>query len=245
MDYIITNSNELYHYGVKGMRWGVRKQPEYLSNGRARVASAKANYKAANKQYSKDYNRAYNYSSFHPISQFVGEKQKAESNKRWRQAITSATVANKAKRDYKAAKIDYKIEKKNAKYDEFANKILSNRETNREKISNKFDKKIARAKSAEVSNALKTKRDYKLKDFDEGTKLVTKGINHYKKVNSDYGKMKVAALNDRSIKKTAKYKEAGKRYSHQKFMDSYGKAYTTLVYASEYATGKDKKKNGK
>ena len=36
MVYYINNSNELYHYGVKGMQWGVRHDPERSGNGRSR-----------------------------------------------------------------------------------------------------------------------------------------------------------------------------------------------------------------
>ena len=35
MVYYMNNSNELYHYGVKGMKWGVRHDPERSSNGRS------------------------------------------------------------------------------------------------------------------------------------------------------------------------------------------------------------------
>ena len=27
-DYVITPNGELYHHGVKGMKWGVRKKPD-------------------------------------------------------------------------------------------------------------------------------------------------------------------------------------------------------------------------
>lgn len=35
------NSDELMHYGVKGMKWGVRRTPEQLGHKRTTVASAK------------------------------------------------------------------------------------------------------------------------------------------------------------------------------------------------------------
>lgn len=32
-DYVLTTNNELYHYGVKGMRWGVRRNTRLLKSG--------------------------------------------------------------------------------------------------------------------------------------------------------------------------------------------------------------------
>lgn len=46
--------NELYHYGVKGMKWGVRKSKKQLRRERAK--------KNANSQVSKDY-KEYRVSS--------------------------------------------------------------------------------------------------------------------------------------------------------------------------------------
>lgn len=103
--------NELYHHGVKGMRWGHRKaQP--VSGSRGRMQSAKADYKSAKKTYNKSFNKAYNYSGRHPISQFVGKKAKAESDARWDQAYKDAERMNSAKSAYKSAKKNAKTEKK-------------------------------------------------------------------------------------------------------------------------------------
>jgi hypothetical protein len=46
--YIITSNGELYHHGVKGMKWGVRRDARLLSNSRRnkRVRAAQAAYKA-------------------------------------------------------------------------------------------------------------------------------------------------------------------------------------------------------
>lgn len=112
--------NELYHHGVKGMRWGHRKaQP--VSGSRGRMQSAKADYKSAKKAYNKSFNKAYNYSGRHPISQFAGSKKvKAESDARWNQAYKDAERMNSTKSKYKQEKKAYKqtdeYKAKRAKY---------------------------------------------------------------------------------------------------------------------------------
>lgn len=108
-DYIYTsdgelcNADELAHYGVPGMKWGHRKAlPK--SDTRKRYDSTKKDYKEARKAYNKSYNRAYSYSQRHPISQWVGKKAKAESDRRWDKAIDDAVKQKKARDKYKSAK---------------------------------------------------------------------------------------------------------------------------------------------
>lgn len=130
----------LVHYGVKGMRWGHRKaQPASdLDNKRAA-------YKTAKKEYSKAYNKAYNYSSAHPISQYTSKKRKAESDKRWDDAITKADAANKAKDAYKKAKVDHKAAKKQSKQT-----INNNNSKPKDKIDTYFDKTKKNATARKV-----------------------------------------------------------------------------------------------
>lgn len=96
---IINEEDYLEHFGVKGMKWGVRKQ---------KVLNAKSEYKKARKAYNKSYNKAYNYSANHPYSQFVTKKGRAESENRWEQASPDADRYNSAKSAYKSAKRERK-----------------------------------------------------------------------------------------------------------------------------------------
>lgn len=100
----------LMHYGVKGMKWGVRRATSQLatSDTRKRFDSAKADYKQAKKDYNKAWDSAQKYTNRHPIGQFVSKKKKAESDRRWNDAIDKAEVANKAQAKYKKAKAERK-----------------------------------------------------------------------------------------------------------------------------------------
>lgn len=97
--------DELYHHGVKGMKWGVRRKRTAAQEELYRKKMAS---KDAKKAYNKSYNSAYNYSSRHMISQYTNKAKRAESDRRWNDATDKAKKANQAKTDYTNAKADYK-----------------------------------------------------------------------------------------------------------------------------------------
>lgn len=110
-NYVIVGG-ELMHYGVKGMKWGVRrfenKNGTLTPAGKRRysddVYEKKAAYKQAKKDYNKSFNKAYNKSvaAYSPI-----KKHRKANDERWDDAFKKAESANKAKTDYKKAKKDY------------------------------------------------------------------------------------------------------------------------------------------
>lgn len=88
---------ELQHYGVKGMKWGVRKaQKEY-----AELDRRKAAYTQAKKAYNKSFNKAYNRSAA-SLSPF--KKHRQANDARWADAFKKADAMNKAKQSYKEQK---------------------------------------------------------------------------------------------------------------------------------------------
>ena len=55
--------NELYHYGVPGMRWGIRKIRKVATSNKPRNEKEVEKYKQAKKIYSKTQNMAKNLKS--------------------------------------------------------------------------------------------------------------------------------------------------------------------------------------
>jgi hypothetical protein len=101
---------ELYHHGVKGMKWGVRKKdrknPNRMTRKQALAAyddmdRKKEQYKIAKSDYNQSFNRAYN--SGRGLNMFSKTKRLA-SDERWEDVNKKAEAVRTAKKDYKTAK---------------------------------------------------------------------------------------------------------------------------------------------
>lgn len=100
----------LMHYGVPGMKWGVRKQRTYdTSTAYGRMKTAKQQYKSDKKAYNKSFNKAY----YHNHAYSLSKKKRQASADRWNDAIDKARSLDSSKKAYKSAKKEYKDYKRN------------------------------------------------------------------------------------------------------------------------------------
>lgn len=88
---------ELQHYGVKGMKWGVRKAREEYK----KLDQAKAKYKHAKKAYNRSFSYYYNRSG---KAFSLNRAKRMENTERFNDAMKDAARLNKAKKDYKNQK---------------------------------------------------------------------------------------------------------------------------------------------
>lgn len=204
----------LAHHGIKGQRWGIRRYQNedgtLTALGRKHVGQGSA----ANKVMRRN-------------DRDVSKIEKAEQN------IMSAREKNRNKI---ASKYNKKIQKLQADKDSY--KPIKNglKDKNGRDILTKDDVKSMTDALQKKIDDLSSKRNAKLKDFDQGTKYVSEGYKKYKDVINAHSEMKLKAFEDKSFKNSPEYKAAIKDYTNQVISEVlYGTPYTTLSYAMDYA----------
>ncbi len=171
-------SDTLYHHGVKGQKWGLRRyqnedgsltsegrQHYGYGEARANMRAAKAQYKADQKAYGKAFNRATGAGQY---IRGLTKKGREENERRYSELVKTANKASESEAAYKQAKKEYKNS------DEY--------KARQEKM-----KKAAIAGAAVVATALAAYGAYKIYSNN-------KKINDAKKVGEEYyGRLKSKA----------------------------------------------------
>ena len=123
-------SDSLMHYGVPGMKWGVKRAKAPISRPSSAYGSAKAKYKAAKKAYSKSYNKSYNLSA-NGFANLLSKKHRAARDASWEDTYKKVEQLDTAKKNYKKAKQDRKAKIKAAKQQYKDSKRAYNKAYNR------------------------------------------------------------------------------------------------------------------
>lgn len=115
-NYIITTNGELYHHGVKGMKWGVRKRSQEYLQKKSNMKKAKdamnyARIDKKNKQsiYSKTFRDGTKIRN--QISKSKSDAYDKALNKTAKQSNAADKKYKQAKKDFKQAKKDFKEQK--------------------------------------------------------------------------------------------------------------------------------------
>lgn len=153
-------SDELYHHGVKGMKWGVRKKRP------ASLTKAKSNYKSAQDEYVKSFNKAYS-KSLTAYSPF--KKHRQNNAKRWKDANDKGNAVIEAKKVYKTEKNKYKNAKREDKAED--KKIKDSRKEDVKNVRKLSDADLK--KKVERLSMEKKLKDLTSDDVSPGKKFVS------------------------------------------------------------------------
>ena len=208
MYYIV--SNELYHHGIKGQKWGVRRFQN--ADGSLKPAGEKR-YDRIEKRFDRKLVRSSAYDN--KIQKMRSDNRKLIADK-WDKKI--------ARTDQDAHSFD---SIKNGLKDKKGRQILT---------SDDVASSVAALNS--MSQKYKQQKEAVLKDFDADSEYVRAGAARYNQIIRNYKNAKLTALTQSGYKKSPEYRQAVKDYTKQVMQNIkyFGNANTTkLQYTVEAA----------
>lgn len=226
------NEYELYHHGILGMKWGVRRYQNVdgslTAAGRRRYGT-KENYKnyqknkEARREYNKSFNKAYNKQH---QAYSLSKKKREENTRRWEDVSDKADKYIDAHRKYRRSNTGAKLNKKLARSKESDAKFLSERSEYRSARNSRYDKRIEKQKAKldkQIAklNRIKNKKSKFSHDYDERTRVMKAGQDRYNSVIRNYRDARLKAFDDATFSKSPEYKNAVKEYVMQTFNDAY------------------------
>lgn len=244
----------LAHHGILGQKWGRMQGPPYPLDSSDHSSAEKSAAKSAGVSVGKSSGKGSIESArkmYKIAKKNAKEEFKKEAAKTWDKDDDSYDKAAdkynkaiaKAKADKKMYKIQQKIDKENSSWDKFDEANKNAREKNRAKLENKYDKKIEKASDADKQK-LEDKKNAKLKDFDEGTSMISKASSIGRENTIKYLNMKKDAVVNSDLKNSYEYNQAKRWYNSQKiqesgiFTNTPGKSGAVLQEAYANARGK-------